>query len=94
MYPSHMTREACFACNRIHKLGRRILLAPIDTDFLVLDRFQAVDGAEGDSTVGRILIRRIIRDDPATGLLPKGHQSIMHGFVRFHYNEETLAAVE
>jgi len=90
MYPSHTTREECFVCDRIHKLmrRRRILLAPIDADFLVLDRLQAVDGAEGESTIGRVLIRGIIRDDPAAGLLPKGHQSVMHGPVRFHYIEE------
>lgn len=74
--------------------GWRILLAPIDADFLVLDRLQAVDGAEGQGTIGRVLIRRIIRDDPAAGLLPKGHQSVMHGPVRFHYieREDTLTA--
>lgn len=67
---------------------RKTLLAPIDADLIVLERLQAVDGAEGDSSISRIPIRRIIRDDLAAGLLPEGHQRVMHGLVHLARRED------
>lgn len=89
------THEACSVHGRIHKLVqiKRILLAPIDADFIVFDRLETVDGTEGESTIGRVPIRGIIRDDFAAGFLPEGYQSVMYGPVHFSHNaEDTLVA--
>lgn len=91
------THEAYFVHDRIHKLVqiKKILLAPIDADFIVFDRLEAIEGTEGESTIGRVPIRGIIRDDLAAGFLPEGHQSVMHGPVHFSHNgEDTLVAAE
>ena len=61
------------------KLAR--LLAPIEADLIVLQRFEAVNRAERDRPVRWILFRRVIRHDFAPRFLPQCHQRVVHRFV-------------